>query len=244
MREAELLAILDSGPLPHAFMTRRQRRAMQQGVDALIDYLDAVTPDPDLEPTMALVMAGDVDEAEPDADFEEMGEDNEPSLGATITGSLYQTLWSRGSRSDLEEECEDEGAACEDEGACIQSQPHDEERDEPILGAPENHGDQTSWGRGGCDDCERDNADQEPALGWPENHHHQLQAGRLASLGSVEGDFDEVRPPSAGSLRWYDLHREARAEAGALLDRHGLRRPGNVGALVPIKPGMLLGRVA
>ena len=54
-RGAELLAILDAGPIDPAalaLLSKGQRQRAQAGIDALIDYLDAVTPDADLEPSL------------------------------------------------------------------------------------------------------------------------------------------------------------------------------------------------
>ena len=111
----------------------------------MIDLLDALDGDPDLE---------DGGDTEPNCgDFGTYGAndecegdsaDDEPSLGATCFGSLWQDLWSRGDRRDLEEQCEDEGA-------CIQSQPHDPEPDEHSLGSLDRIMDQTRWSEGGTD---------------------------------------------------------------------------------------------
>ena len=204
-RAADLLAILDAGPLPHAFMSRAQRRAMQAGVDALIDYLDAIQPDCDLEPTLGFVMPGELDECEPDPD-------SESSLAATEFGSLHQPLWSRGTRADLEEECEDEGA-------CIQSQPHDEENDrEPALGAPDGIIDQTHWHGGPTMYSD----ESESSLGAPENSRDQRHWSQ--GSGSVELDHDE----QSGLRSWgtYNETRlrteQLRRETEAMLRRKGL----------------------
>ena len=54
------------------------------------------------------------------ADLEDSGDD-EPSLEST--GIHEQTLWGRQGVSDLEYQCEDEGAQCYDEGHCDGMQP-------------------------------------------------------------------------------------------------------------------------
>ncbi|MDX7950473.1 hypothetical protein P7D22_04675 [Lichenihabitans sp. Uapishka_5] len=127
---AELLAILDAGPLPHAFMTRHQRETMQAGVDALIEYLDAITPDADLEPCLGANEPGlrtcgtHWHQSAPGLDLEadplDSGEhdpaDWEPSLGAQehvmgygwawarIDRACSQAQWGRGGRNDLEDD--------------------------------------------------------------------------------------------------------------------------------------------
>ena len=122
MQEAELLAILDAGPLPHAFMTRAQRRVMQAGVDALIDYLDAVTPDADLEPSLGANEPGatagthwmqsapgrDLEAVDEDGDSLDRGEhdssDYEPSLGAPFGSLHHHEMWRHNSLSAFEDE--------------------------------------------------------------------------------------------------------------------------------------------
>lgn len=187
MGTADLLAILDAGPLPHAFMTRPQREAMQAGVDALIDYLDAIEPDCDLEddgtaePYMSRPETGaghqrdtsfGGDECEPDGD-------SEPSLGSqnpTITAS--GRLW-LGFQRDL-------------------SQPY-----RTIEGS------QRHWSHGGTrdheeqnedgdplDDGEEDTTDREPSLGAAACIN---QAAWGAECTSVNGSLDlEHDPAEAG----------------------------------------------
>ena len=158
-REAEFFAILDMGPIDPtalAFMSTAQRRRAQAGIDMLIDYLDAVTPDADLEPE------GEVDLAdwEPNLGAPEHAMSLRPQWWQSVDPTCSQAHWAKGTRDDREVECEDEGA-------CIQSQPHDEEPNEPSLGAPEvdmrcrggwgvidRMCSQVCWTEGGCDDRE------------------------------------------------------------------------------------------
>ena len=141
-RALDLLAILDAGPLPYACMTRAQRQAMQTGVDALIDYLDAIEGDPDIEddgcaePYMSQCETGAGRQLEFQAvggDECEDGHDHEPSLGAPehdmglqyafygVDRSCDQTTWARSSTSDLELVNED--------GGDILDEPHGIEED-------------------------------------------------------------------------------------------------------------------
>ena len=91
MREAELLAILDAGPIGAealAALSGSRRRLAQAGIDALIDYLDATTPDADLEPSLGVP---------------------EHLMGygwawVRIDRACSQAHWAKGGRNDLEDE--------------------------------------------------------------------------------------------------------------------------------------------
>ena len=223
---AHLLAILAGAP-DMVEVARLRRPAMANAIHALILAMDAFDADPDLEDG---------------ADGEPSGDESEPNLGAPdhmmsckaqwwsfVDRICDQTRWANGCRDDREVECEDEGA-------CIQSQPHDEESGEPSLGAVECHHDQTGWSFGGCNDGEVDDSDREPSLGSLHDIDQQLWSD---GKGSLEGDFDELKTPIVNGQPGYERARRYHDEAGALLDRHGLRRGGNVDTLVPISPGVM-----
>ena len=225
-QRADLLAILAMAP-DMVEVARLRRPAMSDAIHALIEAMDVYDADPDLEDG---------------ADDELSGDESEPNLGAPdhmmsckahwwsfVDRICDQTRWANGCRDDREVECEDEGA-------CIQSQPHDEESREPSLGAVEVHDDQSGWSRGGCNDGEVDDSDREPSLGSLHDIDQQLWA---SGKGSVEGDFDELQAPVVAGDPSYERARRYHDEAGALLDRHGLRRAGNVDRLVPIGPGVM-----
>ena len=125
MREAELLAILDAGPIgveALAALSGSRRRLAQAGIDALIDYLDAVTPDADLEPSLGANEPGctagthwiqsapgrDLEAVDEDGDVLDRGEhdssDYEPSLGAPAGSLHHHDMWRHNSLSAFEDE--------------------------------------------------------------------------------------------------------------------------------------------
>lgn len=118
MQGADLAAILDMGPIDPAalaLLSKGQRQRAQAGIDALLDYLDAVTPDADLEPSFGFALGlGELDEAEAvdeDGDDLDRGEhdpsDYEPALGAPEGTPDLPGHWGVNSRSAFEDE--DEG---------------------------------------------------------------------------------------------------------------------------------------
>ena len=137
MREAELLAILNAGPIGAealAALSGSRRRLAQAGIDALIDYLDAVTPDADLEE------GADLEGVDEDGDLLDDGEkdlcDHEPSLGAPEVHMLFrwgsggivdrqcdQTRWADGDGDDLE--LGDDNGIADMDGLCEQVQAYD-----------------------------------------------------------------------------------------------------------------------
>ena len=111
-------------------------------VEALIEALDASDPDPDLEATNE--DGGDIVDEPHDEELEDDSCDLEPSLGSinSYSSGWSQDGWAHGGRSDLEEQCEDEGA-------CIQSHCHDAEDQEASLGSLDTRLDQPAWAREG-----------------------------------------------------------------------------------------------
>ncbi|TIT32297.1 MAG: hypothetical protein E5W65_25655 [Mesorhizobium sp.] len=94
---------------------RTSRKSLAGSIEALIDMLDDLSPDPDLED----------------------GADLEPSLGWGERGPrcMFTFQDGRGSpHDDRELECEDEGAQCEDEGAQCDDEGADTGDAEPWLG--------------------------------------------------------------------------------------------------------------
>ena len=195
-RQAELLAILDAGPLPHAFMSRPQREAVQAGIDALIDYLDAITADPDLEddgcdePYMGRSETG----AGKQPDFEmhagdecEDGGDCEPSLGAPEVefdtgtrrivrrGHVDQRQWS-------------DGGSDHDDG-------------EPTLGSREASGADNRW---------------PGQLAWSAGYQRNLLHDECEDVSEDEGgciqsqphdEYEQDREPALGALEHVDQTR-------------------------------------
>ncbi len=113
------------------FLTLANDRAtVAYTIERLIDMLDAMEPDPDLEPYLAGCHHND-QMVDLEGDESLYGDcDREPSLGWAANGQHGQCAGFATIFGDLEEQCEDEGA-------CIQSQPHDERDEgnaEPFLG--------------------------------------------------------------------------------------------------------------
>ena len=193
MRDAQLLAILDAGPIgleALASLSRERRRVAEAGIAALIAALDAIDPDPEAEPSLGT----------PEVEFREGGL-------PYARGHIDQRRWSACARHptdrlDFEEDTAD---------------------DEPTMGVIEHamsvrHGfgfgvsvvdrvcDQTSWARGGdVDERETENEhggdilderhdpeEDEPSLGAPENPHDQRHWVQ-GDQGSRELDHDEER---------------------------------------------------
>lgn len=93
-------------PLPRRAKTltpRQRRQVLENALERLLGAVD--------------IILADLDALDGDADLE-------PSLGslAFSQATVSQTGWADGGTSDLEDDCEDEGAACEDEG-------HDSDRE-------------------------------------------------------------------------------------------------------------------
>lgn len=183
MRERDLLAILDAGPIgPEALasLSRERRQVAEAGIAALIAALDALDPDPEAEPSLGTpeiefrdnglpLARGHIDQRRWSrgaprlaglVDLEEDATDDEPNLGAPecnmsirygaeLDRTCDQTSWARGWDTD-EREHEDE------HGGDILDERHDEEEDEPSLGAPEIHHDQRRWAQGDAGSQELD----------------------------------------------------------------------------------------
>lgn len=112
-RDAQLLAILDAGPIgPEALagLSRQRRQAAEIGIAALIAALDAIEPDPDIED----------------------GADDEPSLGSlggcAGAGVADQRLWSCGGCGDIEEEDEHGGDLIDEPSLGAPEIHHDQRR--------------------------------------------------------------------------------------------------------------------
>jgi len=108
------------------------RRAVEQQIDALIDLLNTLDPDPDLEPSLAFTeRLYNISQADPNyaananaGDDREADDEREPSLGS-VNPTIYgvQESWSAGNCDDREDE--HDGAEPDVD-------------DEPSLGWPEN----------------------------------------------------------------------------------------------------------
>ena len=218
MREQELLAILDAGPIDPAslaFMSAHRRKRGLLSIDSLIDLLDALEPDPDLEPSFGHLPPGGLDECEPDNDLEpSLG-----SLGGCVSAAHFdQRLWAAGNGRDAEQDVHDE--------------PHDDvdgDR-EPDLGALEELQDQRSWAA----HC---HVEDEASLGAPENPHDQRHWAQ-GKKGSREGDHSEWT--CFGAVGWQ--HREAlariRRETEEMLRGKRLVRAYDSDCVVIIGPGV------
>ena len=237
-RRSDLLAILDAGPISPAelaFLSQQRRKRALLSIDTLIDLLDAIDPDPDLEPTMGFVMPGEVDEAEPDADYEQILGSPEVEFSdftgrINRHGHIDQRRWADGYHAvngwDVNRE-------------------HDTADEEPMLAMPEQHpsrygldrsggGDQRLWAcsvdvgeredvsedEGACIQSQKhDPEGDEPSLGSPEVHHDQRRWGQ--GKGSREGDHDEHGWGGNGMRRRDDSAR-TRCEVKAMLRRLGV----------------------
>jgi hypothetical protein len=116
------------------------RKKIERTLDKLIGLLDALDPDPDLEPSLGYNPYGSMDQESDDAD-------NEPSLGATHALSQEQA-W----RSPLVI-----GTDLEFDGDGVPDADKEPDADgEPSLAGSPNDGGQ---------DLELDEAEQEPSLG-------------------------------------------------------------------------------
>lgn len=115
----------------------RLRAEAADRIQALISFLDATEPDPDLE---------DGQDAEDDK------ADAEPSMGATEAVS-HLSAWRGPAPADGEAEEDDHG---EDDGTAEEADPtEDDGSAEPWLAAPENaHRSQIGWAAGSGDDLE------------------------------------------------------------------------------------------
>jgi hypothetical protein len=137
------------------------RKKIERTLDKLIGLLDALDPDPDLEPSLGYNPYGSMDQESDDAD-------NEPSLGATHALNQEQA-WRSPLVIGTDLEFDGEGVPDADKEPDVDLEPDND--DEPSLGSRDRDVDQLAWSAGGssyCDaavDLEHDNADREPSLG-------------------------------------------------------------------------------
>lgn len=111
------------------------RQQIEDEIDRLIAILDAMDPDPDLEPSLG--WSPYVDDPRT-VDIEGDDCDLEPSLGApevSMAGAgISQINWGAGPRDDLEEECDDEGDTSDDDRD-YRDNPADHGYPGPLFGA-------------------------------------------------------------------------------------------------------------
>lgn len=140
-----LPTLVDCGGVFFLTLAPTDRLSIATTIERLIDALDALEPDPDLEPWLG---AGD--------DREDDTSDDEPTMGSSNDhhGGGSQANWASG--MFLADECEEEN----EHGGDIQDEPHDasdEGNDEPTLGwsnqSGQGHRREEGWAPGDPNDC-------------------------------------------------------------------------------------------
>jgi len=157
-------ALAEAGGVFFLTLDRRDRASIATSIERLINMLDAMEPDPDLEPYLAGCHHNDqIIDLEGDESF--YGDcDREPSLGAPERHPCLERRYSRETKADRGEHTQLHWATGDSSGEDCE---HDDEREHEC----EDEGAQ-------CDDEGADQGDREPDFGWT-NHIDQTLANRI-----------------------------------------------------------------